>query len=463
VARDPLNRAFAPTVPDDTRDPPRFAQLTETVKDVFVLELRKFFANALHTLERRVELPTIEKYSTFGDGNDPFATSVSIIRKLPDTLENLPHIAVMTSGGTERRLSIGPPYVTTVQDPSYVTAAQEEPYALVDGDTLIISTMLTSVTSFTDTITFTANRFPTAAPIGAALADDVARVINEQAAHCYARVVEVSGDRFVVIEAGGPRSFTVGNTPIAIEVVGGTCAETLGIGRGGTLTNITIPSAGVANLTAPAGTWSALDVGAYITLSQAYWSSFNNGRFLITGFSSDTITDTLTISAKYGREEIGSPTLWFIGLRDHHQNATHPPKHRYAVAFDLSTQIDVITEDENTRGELIDLVLGFFSFFLEQKYFTFLGRSVFASETLTDTERANEYYQITINPPIRNSSENEIPRPSDASGRIFVNTFSVDVTISMYIDREVYWPGTTTPRVIDFTSLKEDETLPGGN
>lgn len=62
TARDPLElRRHAPTTPRDTNDPPRFSQMVETTKDALVLELRAFLDQAGFTVERRSELPTVEK------------------------------------------------------------------------------------------------------------------------------------------------------------------------------------------------------------------------------------------------------------------------------------------------------------------------------------------------------------------------------------------------------------------
>ena len=458
MARDPLNRAFAPTSPDDALDPPRFSQITETVKDVFVLELRKFFANAQHTAERRFELPTVEKYATFGDGNDPFSTSVEILRKFPDRLEALPHVAVMAAGGTQKSLTIGTPYMATVQDPPYVQATEAEPYALADGDTLVIRVKLSNKVEYEDRITFRAERFPALSPITAALASDVARVINEYACHCHASVVEVGDDQFLRIEAGGPESIKMGRTPFELEIQReSSAAETLGLGRSGTITHIYGPEGQSATLVETlAGAWSEDDVGNYLIILGSENTYFNDGRFPIESFSEDGGTETLGIRNKYTREELNSPATWFIGARDSHTNSSRPPKHRYAVAFEVSTQIDILTEDENTRGEILDLVLGFFTFFLESKFFTFMGRSGFEGQEAV----TNEHYQIVINPPVRNAQESEMPRPSgDATNKIYVNSLSVEVTISMYLDRELYWPGTSTTLIVRENTHVEDPTL----
>lgn len=425
-----------------------------------MLELRKFFANAYQTSARRSELPTIEKYASFSDGNDRFATAVDIVRKFPQALENLPHVAVMTANGTERKLTIGPPYMALVQEAPRLVAALPEPYALADGDVITFRTLPDGRHQHLDIITFTANRFPTGTPITAALAVDVARVINEQSARTRASVVNLSGQNYVQVAAGGVIDARESGTPTEIEAstdVSLNAQTVLGFSRTGDITDIggTVPS---MTLTGPSGRWSSADVGRYLIVSNSDQPVFNDGRFLITGFSAGMGTDTLTYLNKYGRSETGSPGTWFIGLRDDYKNPVRPPKHRYAHAMDMSAQIDVFCEDDNTRGELVDLVLGFFTFFLESKYFTFFGRSTF-DRTIT-----SEWYQTVINPPMQSSSESEFPRPGDGSGKIYVNSFVLNLTTSMYLDREVIVPGTTnTPFILDSSNFSYDETLPFAN
>lgn len=451
-----MNRAFAPTVPTDLIDPPRFSQIQETTKDVLVLELKKFLDNASQNSDRRIELPTVEKYATFGDGNDPYSTYLEVVKRYPDRLEHMPHVAVMATSGQERKLTIGTPFMSTVQDPSTITSTTHEPYALNDGDILSLRTLPDARNEFIDRIVFTADRFPSGNPIGAALAADVARVINEQAGSVKAEVVTVGGQNYVKISCGGFSERLHGRTPTEVE-----CSTqsvnadvTLGLGRRGAATSIG-GAAPNMTLTAPAGSWSSADVGRYVVIAGSQNPYFNDGRFPITAFSTDSITDTITYTNKYGRTESSTPS-WFIGLRDDHRNPVHPPKNRYGMSFDLSCQIDVYAEDDNTRTEIIDLILSFFGFFLEQKFFTFMGRAGFSGQTTQ-----GEFYQIVLIPPMQSAQEAEIPRGGeDKSGFVYANSFTINLTTTMFIDRELYFPGTNTPFVVENSNLVEDDTLP---
>lgn len=449
MARDALSRAFQPTTPDDLLDPPRFGQPTETVKDVLAQELRNFFNSAQISAARRSEIPTIEKYST-STSNDSLSTAVTIVRKLNDRPEAIPHVAVLASMATQRPLGVSGPFVCTVQDPSRLVTAPG-PFALEDGDQLVINVKPDGRTSYKEVIVFTEGQFPTASPITDAEPSDVARIVNESSRYLYATVTE---DDEVQIAC---RQSVQGQTPTELEVdveTSQNVLDELNVGRTGDLTDINLASGGETTLTAVSGTFSSTDVGKYLVIQDATKSYFNDGRFEILDYASGAV-DTLTIKNKYGREEIGTPATFFVGERDSWTNSSRPPKHRYGMAFDISCEIQVLADDENTRGEITDLVLSFFSFFLESKLFTFNGRTGYSGQTVS-----NEFYQIVFNPPIRSSGENEVPRGNDASGKIHLTALQFDCTMSMYLDREVYYPGTTDPFIFTSENLVLDDTLP---
>jgi hypothetical protein len=454
VATDPLNRAFSACIPDDLLDPPQFGGILELVKDTLVLELRNFFRDSNINSARRTELPEIQKYSISNDALDPFSTSVTIVQKYPEILEHLPHIAVLASNSTERKLSFSVPVIAIVQNPSSVVSAAFEPFALTDGDQLVIRTTPAPRKPVYETITFTADRFPTGNPIGSALAADVAKVINEQAQFFNAVVISSGGHNYVSIQAGGTQGNLSGKTPTSIEVSPSSIhADTvLGLSRRGTSTSLTV-SYPTTSLVSAAATFSALDVGNYITISNADAAYFNNGRFQITAVSSDG--STATYDNRYGQVESTGHATWYIGQRDTHLNPAHPPKNRYAMAQDAMVSIEILATDENTRGELTDLTMSFFGFFAESKFFTFQGRSWFPNSP-TDTE----YWIITPESPITIVGENEIVIQNDGTGKVYTNSLSFKVDTTYYLDRELMYPGTNTPFVITGSSVVQDDTLP---
>jgi hypothetical protein len=449
-----MSRGFTPTTPDDLLDPPRFAQVIETTKDVLIHELRQYFANSAQTGARRLELPTIEKYATFGDGNDPFATAVSIVRRMPDRPETLPHIAVTSSTGTERKVSIGPPYVATVVDTPVLVGTLAAPFALTPRDKLVLEFQHQRHT-WAETVYFTDSRFPTAAPIGEATAIDVARVINGQLQSARAQVRTSGTDTYVdIVATGDVRRAAV---PFTCEVHPDSRGAdiTLGLARRGAVENIlTSP---LPTLVAAPGSWTTADVGRWLHVRGSNTPYFNDGRFLVLAVNEDG--SEATLNHRHVREELSTDAEWFIGAQV--SSLTRTPKLRFVQGMNLAVQIDVYTEDENTRGELVDLVTSFFSFFLEQRHYTFAGRADFGSTTAP-----TEFYQIVIQPPVRASAEAEVPRTVDGVGKLYVNSFTVEVTTTMYVDREAYFGETDVVRTMtpsawqsDFSLLPDDEAL----
>jgi hypothetical protein len=135
VERDPLERRqYQATVPDDLNDPAQFGQISETVKDAVVLELRHWFNQPnLNTgePERRREIPTVRKYAVgFGPGTDPYETIQQILNDFADTPEKLPHVAVTAVQGKNDRMTAGQPFIGHVQLPPRVETGNPEPYAL---------------------------------------------------------------------------------------------------------------------------------------------------------------------------------------------------------------------------------------------------------------------------------------------------------------------------------------------
>lgn len=364
------SRRFAVTTPDDQADPPRFTQLSETVADAFVYELRAYFDKA-QTSGRLAELPTIDKYSIgYGAGQDPLATAVAIFQDFPDVIESLPTIAVTNISLQHKPLSFGPPFIGHTQYPPRVVGANVEPFAITDGTVLRYRTQPRHDGVWVESaVRFRASAFMTP---GAATAADIARVINGQALYAHARAVAGA----VHIETGGPLS---AGTPNAIEILG----------------------------------------------------------------TSDT--SILTV-------------LGFVGGQaDDSDNPLRPPMNRYCHSADASVSVDVYAEDPNTRRELADLVYSFFTFWLERKYFEFLGRSVF-DETIVD-----EHYQITLGSNVRAGPPQSTQRPEDSKDLVHIQRIDVPCVVMMYLDRPVrvtYGPETGNGWTISAEDLTQDDDLP---
>lgn len=439
------DRAYAPTSPNDVNDPPRFGQILETTKDLVVEEIKKFLSGALTSTARRIELPTIEKYTSFTDNRDPFSTVARVLQKLPDIAERLPHIAVSAAQATLKPSSMSVPIWATVQDPPQFSTIVADTFALEDGDLLVFQITQNSPRSevIKETVKFYADRFPVTDPIGAAVAVDIARVINEQS-----HVLEAAANE------DGSITIAANCDPTARSIIVSTDSSdnaltVLGLGKRGTPITIDATTSPHIKVTATSSVWSSADIGRYIQLADTQYAFRNDGIYPITAFSTNDSVDTLTFTNKYAKSEtVPAGTEWFIGKYDSDRNSARPPKRRYMSSWKVSLTVDILTEDENTRNELTDLLLSFFGFFLEEKFFTFWGRTGFEGQT-ADTERL----QLCIEPGIRSSAENEIPRPGDNSGKVYMNSFSLDTTLWYEMDRTPYIPGTTDLLQFDSSNL----------
>jgi len=144
-----------------------------------------------------------------------------------------------------------------------------------------------------------------------------------------------------------------------------------------------------------------------------------------------------------------------VGQKAEYVNST--PYNRYHQATYIDIAIEVAAEDYNIRTELTDLVWSFFTFYMDSRDYTFLGRGGF-DETIS-----NEIYQVIIKPDPSMAGEQEVPRPNDEKDKIFVNRINIPVTTIQYVDRAVLVPGTTDPLYLDSSKLEYDDTIPEKN
>lgn len=424
-------------------EPTRFGQVIETAKNALVWELRRFLDQGEGITERLTEIPTLEKYQFgFDQGLDPYETVVQILRKNPEVLEALPHIAVLAVGGQWKPLSVGTPQLATVQDaPRIVTSDgpwdfSADPAATpldfpADRDTISVRTF-----EGTQDIILRTTDFATLSAVTPA---ELARAINARAKHVTAVVkssaveirckrptpnsVEIVPSRPATAELTGIGPIV---PPTALSLITASTPRTIAEPVVGT---ITVDGNGTMTLTRggtdtfPVG---VADPGKTITVTGSPYLP-NNGRYVIL-----TRTDTAVTFAHPGGQAASAD--WSIGLQDDWKNVARPPKHRYAMAWDLTLELQTLTEDENTRQELSDLIISFLTFYMEQQHFTLLGRSV------TDESVTGEHWQIVLLPNIRAGSEVEVARTDDGIDKIYTARFDVSLNISMYIDREVEHP-----------------------
>lgn len=133
------------------------------------------------------------------------------------------------------------------------------------------------------------------------------------------------------------------------------------------------------------------------------------------------------------------------------------PFNRYHQATSLDIAMEIVAEDENIRTELMDLVWAFFTFYMDERDYMFLGRSIF------DPSIPNETYQVIIKPDPSMAGENEVPRPGgDERDKLYVNRMNVSVTTLWYTDRAVV-SDSGAPFYLDADGVEYDGTIPQKN
>lgn len=224
MAREDLTvRDYAVTQPYDANDPPRFAQLTETVKDAFATELKAYFTFV--TSDRRYklnELPTIEKYASKGVtvpgvSDSDLETVAKTMIAYADSPDKFPMVCITSVSSREKKMGIGSNFTCHVQETPRIEGTKEGPFNLTDGWQIILETMPGGLAENTvqSTIQFATCLF---SDISDASIDDVVRAINAQALYYTA---SATADGYLRLSCGGPCAPT---TPNTIAVVGGTTA-----------------------------------------------------------------------------------------------------------------------------------------------------------------------------------------------------------------------------------------------
>ena len=144
-----------------------------------------------------------------------------------------------------------------------------------------------------------------------------------------------------------------------------------------------------------------------------------------------------------------------VGQSDTYTNTSNPPKNRYFVAADMTVNIDVISDDLNTKQELADLVFDYFAYYMEKRNFQLFGRSYF--EEGLDPE---EWFHVIFNGQFTWSGETTVPRPGqEGYDRIYSIRGSIPITVIDYIDKRK----TAAPVFGNQITLTQDDTLPVGD
>ena len=372
-------REYRGTDPRDPRNPPRFGQLIETVKDAFAAELYRFFEFKSDDIRAKLgEFPAIEKFGVgAGSTSTSMETVMNLIMSYGNTMDKYPMIAITSANYKEHVLGLGGTFVCDGQQAVRLTAGAEGPFNLQDGWELKIRTWPLGLTGdpVETTILLKDILF---SDITNATVQDLIQAYNAQALYTQARE---SADGFFQIVAGGP---CAQGTKNGLEIIGGTPDCLLALG-------------------------------------------YSVGQ---------------------------------IELYTNHVVGSTSPVQRYVVAGDMTINLDVISDDMNTRTQLADLVLDFFTFYADRQYFQFQGRSY-----LDDSIDPPEWYQIVLNRKFSWSGEYQRARQGgEQKSYLYSIRGSVPIFAADFIDRPVNRGTATFVQSSDIIHVdNQDDSLPTGD
>lgn len=159
---------------------------------------------------------------------------------------------------------------------------------------------------------------------------------------------------------------------------------------------------------------------------------------------------------------IGGTSVTALGLTVNQTNLNYGSGKmaytRHMIAADLTVALEVVTESENIRTELSDLLFDFLVFVMADRQFQFFGRSIF-DQAITD-----ETYQIILkDKDISIVGEQEMPRPGDPRDKIYVNRINVPVSVIQYTDRLIVTKSGATLSPPAAITLSPDDNFPVPN
>ena len=115
-----------------------------------------------------------------------------------------------------------------------------------------------------------------------------------------------------------------------------------------------------------------------------------------------------------------------------HSPDTGLPMIRETVGGDMTVILELMATDTNMRAELTDIVYSFFTVYMEQTAFSFLGDSL--PEKVSGVPAL---YQLILKSAATLGGETDHPRPEgEPFSRIYFNRISVPIIFLDYVDRE---------------------------
>lgn len=144
-----------------------------------------------------------------------------------------------------------------------------------------------------------------------------------------------------------------------------------------------------------------------------------------------------------------------VGQSDIYTNTENPPMNRYSLAGEMTINIDVISDDLNTRMELADLVFDFFAYTMEKRNFQFIGRSYFEKDL-----NPEEWWHVILNRQFGWNSEYATQKyGGEGYDYIYSIRGSVPITIVDFINKKLV----TAPVFLEHSDLFQENTLPDGD
>jgi len=145
-----------------------------------------------------------------------------------------------------------------------------------------------------------------------------------------------------------------------------------------------------------------------------------------------------------------------VDLYTDHTEGIQSPIKRYAISADVVVNVDVISDDLNTRGALADLVQDFFTFYMAENFFQMFGRS-YENPDLDPPE----FFQIILERRFAWAGEYNVPRQGGEQ-KFYIHSVrgSVPLIIVDFINRPLNRGEAT---FIFSENIQPTEDLPQGD
>lgn len=135
----------------------------------------------------------------------------------------------------------------------------------------------------------------------------------------------------------------------------------------------------------------------------------------------------------------------------YHHPTDGRPMVREMVGGDMIVVLEISSVDTNVRSDIVDLVMSFFTLYMEDTRFSFLGDT--NPDKITGV---NANYQIILKAQASIQGETDMARPGgEQQGRIYLNRISVPIIFIDYVDREAF----DIDVCFDPTLTPEDDTM----